>query len=68
MVEVYRTNVHDQATAQLLTRELLDRYPDVKINFDLEDCDKVLRVEGKHIAASVIDCLKNNGFMCETLE
>ena len=39
-----------------------------RVNFDLEDCDKVLRVEGPEFCPKqVIDLLKLNGHHCEVL-
>ena len=38
-------------------------------NFDLEDCDNILRVETKVVRVdSVIRILKHHGFYCEELE
>lgn len=38
-------------------------------NFDLDDCDKILRIEGTaEIAPSVIRLLQDAGFDCEELE
>ncbi|MCR9226828.1 MAG: hypothetical protein NXH90_05375 [Flavobacteriaceae bacterium] len=37
-------------------------------NFDLEDCDNILRVETKNLKAPMISLLlQNNGFHCEEL-
>ncbi|MCM4154257.1 hypothetical protein DHD05_21935 [Arenibacter sp. N53] len=37
-------------------------------NFDLEDCDNILRVETQLVQVdSVIRALKNHGFYCEEL-
>ncbi|MCK0188908.1 hypothetical protein [Arenibacter sp. F20364] len=38
-------------------------------NFDLEDCDNILRVETHRVTAGAIARLLNNhGFLCEELE
>jgi hypothetical protein len=40
-----------------------------KINFDLDDCDKILRVEGKNVLpGKIIGLLKANGYQCQALE
>ncbi len=52
-------------------KPLLDRLmqSDEKWNFDLEDCDHILRVETWSLAAStIIDELENAGYWCEELE
>jgi hypothetical protein len=39
------------------------------INFDLEDCDKILRVEGRNIPQEKIAALvTENGYQCSILE
>ncbi len=54
---------------QQLTYLLLDNFPESKINFDLHDCDKILRVEGGDVAVSkVIAVVKENGFTCAVLD
>ncbi|MCK0159976.1 hypothetical protein [Allomuricauda sp. F6463D] len=38
-------------------------------NFDLEDCDNILRIETQNLSALAISTLlKKNGFYCEELE
>lgn len=69
MVEVFKTNVQKKAESKKLLRLLSDTYPSCRINFDLSDCDKVLRVEGEHITSSGIMVLLNDhGFHCEVLD
>ncbi|HLY70376.1 MAG TPA: hypothetical protein VKR53_11655 [Puia sp.] len=55
--------------AKKLVEELHLYFPGSKINFDLQDCDRVLRIDGySNIAADVIRTLQSNGFMCAELE
>lgn len=69
MVEVFKTNVQRPKQARILESELASRFPSVKINFDLEDCDKILRVEGKKFASDkIIELLLSNGYFCQILE
>lgn len=69
MVEVFKTNVNNKWSANWLVEKLQQHFPDHKINFDLDDCDKILRVEGIYLLAEKIKMLLNeNGFMCEALE
>jgi hypothetical protein len=44
MVEVFKTNVTYKAQANRLIEQLHKDFPEYKANFDLEDCDKILRV------------------------
>ena len=45
MIEVFKTNIQSQYEAKVILEELNFQFPDYAINFDLEDCDKILRVE-----------------------
>lgn len=49
----------------LLTRH----FPDTKINFDLNDCDRILRVEGRNICPETVMLLvQDTGYACTALE
>lgn len=47
MVEVFKTDVQETERAERITTLLLERFPEYKINFDLGDCEKILRVENR---------------------
>jgi len=69
MVEVFKTDVTKRMEAKSLVRFLREHFPDSKINVDLDDCDKVLRVEGKNFhAEKIIVLVKKKGFECKVLE
>ena len=69
MVEVFKTNVTELADAELLIGELHKAFPFYKVNFDLDDCDNILRIESEeNIALPIIDLLKIHSFDCEELE
>lgn len=69
MVEVFKTNVHKKAESKMLLSVLSETFPSSKINFDLSDRDKVLRIEGDNLETpQVIILVKELGFMCEVLE
>ena len=45
-----------------------EAFPSFKINFDLSDCDKVLRVEGDNVKSlRIMILVKEYGFNCELL-
>lgn len=68
MIEVFKTNVCEEIRAKELIVLLQQHFPYSKINFDLEDCDKVLRVEGDHILPEpVTKLLHSLGHLCEVL-
>ena len=69
MVEVFKTNVQKKTQSKMLLCVLSQAFPSFKINFDLSDCDKVLRVEGINMEAFRIMMLVNeHGFTCERLD
>jgi hypothetical protein len=69
IIEVFKTNVPDKLIAQSISEELLILLPNSKVNFDLEDCDRILRVESeKIIPTEVTEILSSKGFLCEVLE
>jgi hypothetical protein len=67
-VEIFRTNITDAVLAGELLKELDFLIPQSRINFDLEDCDHVLRVESAQIKpAHIVLFMKQKGFLCECL-
>ena len=68
IVEVFKTNVQHPELAEQLVSILRSRLAVSRINFDLEDCDKILRVEGKQICVElIIEILSTFGLECEVL-
>lgn len=69
MVEVFKTNVRRISQANKLVSLLLQHFPNNKINFDLHDCDKILRVKGENfLPEKVMMLVEENGFTCKVLE
>ncbi len=69
MVEIFKTNVQKKTQSKMLLSILSETFPSFKINFDLSDCDKVLRVEGDDIKTlRIMILVKENGFTCEVLD
>ena len=68
MVEVFKTNVQHRELAEQLVSVLHGRIDFCKINFDLDDCDKILRVEGKQICVeTIVEILNTHGLQCEVI-
>jgi len=70
MVEVFRTNVKERFHADLLLEQIHKSFPTYKANFDLEDCDKILRIKsesGMVQPMPVILLLNESGFHAEPL-
>ena len=68
IVEVFKTNVDETKLAEKLVKQLLDHFPGSQINFDMEDCDKILRVEASTVSSEkIIAILNSHGFSCKVL-
>jgi hypothetical protein len=70
MVEVFKTNVADRRQAGILLREIRKRFSDYAANFDLQDCDRVLRVKcvgGCIHSSAIIKLVGMYGFNAEVL-
>jgi hypothetical protein len=68
VVEVFKTSIGNQQESILVSNVLRVMYPAAKINFDLEDCDNVLRIENSSIPIEeVTKMLKALGYQCEVL-
>jgi hypothetical protein len=68
IVEVFKTNVNEVALSEILIGQVLLHFPDSRVNFDMEDCDKILRVEAETIITEkIIEILNVNGYSCEVL-
>jgi hypothetical protein len=70
MIEVFKTNIAKKQEAEIIENELLKILPGAVVNFDLEDFDRVLRVESVHQnfeARDVITLVAKMGFECKVL-
>jgi len=68
MVRVFTTNIKHPTEAGFLVKVILATYPHHRVNFDLEDCDKILRIEGYDFNSdSVVNILKKNGYECSEI-
>ena len=46
MIEVFKTDVNNQDHARVLVDRIHKAFKHCRANFDLQDCDKILRVNG----------------------
>jgi hypothetical protein len=69
MIEIFKTDVQNKTQAKGVMNLLQSEFLEAKINFDLNDCDKILRVDGiNHIhIAQIVNDLIGLGFKCEIL-
>ncbi|MFG6687110.1 hypothetical protein ACGK9U_11035 [Mariniflexile sp. HNIBRBA6329] len=71
MVEVFKTNISKQKQSNQIIVKLNQTFPKYKINFDLEDCDNILRVEntiGEIDNKVIIELITEDGFYIEPLK
>ena len=68
MIFVFKTSVYEASQIEKLTPVLDKLLKNARWNFDLEDCDNILRIDSlKEIAQLTIKILQDNGFACEEL-
>ena len=70
MIEVFKTNVTQKDQANRLIDHIHKTFMDYKANFDLEDCDRILRVKavsGRVQPSQLIGLLNDFGFYAEVL-
>ena len=69
MVEVFKTNVRTVREANLIIQKLAEEFPTHKINFDLSDCDRILRIQGNDILERrIISIVTSLNYDCEMLK
>ena len=69
MIYVFKTSVRSKIQAKKLTPHIDKILPNAKWNFDLDDCDKILRIDSdEDIILPIINLLNNHSFDCEELE
>ncbi len=68
MIFVFKTSVKSKVHVKLLKPHLEKKLPNTKWNFDLEDNDKILRIESReNVVLKTIDLLHSQNFVCEEL-
>ncbi len=69
MIEVFKTNMEKTSEAAKMIGLLKKHFPGSRINIDLHDCDKILRLEGLDFhPGQVIRLMTENGYICSILE
>jgi len=69
-VEVFKTNVSGADHARMLVEKIHAAFAGCQANFDLEDCDRILRVvsaPGSVSPSAVVELLSAFGFHAEVL-
>ena len=69
MIFVFKTSVKTKLQAKQIKPHIDKILAGEKWNFDLEDCDKILRIESKkNIVLEIKELLNIHNFNCEKLE
>jgi hypothetical protein len=71
MVEVFKTNVKDCDHATSILDRIHKTFTDYTANFDLEDCDNILRVKCSNAFIEpqcIIELVQDLGFYAEVLQ
>ncbi len=71
MIEIFKTNVGNAGHAKQLVRMIHEHFSHLKANFDLEDCDRILRVKFNGTSLNVevvISFLETLGVHAEILQ
>jgi hypothetical protein len=69
MILVFKTTVRNKLQVKKLKPHIDQQLPAASWNFDLQDCDKILRVvHEENVAVAVINLLKSHNYHCEELE
>lgn len=70
MIEVFKTNVETCDQATMLINEIHKNFTGYKANFDLQDCDRILRIKSANPfieSDMLIDLIHQFGFEAEVL-
>jgi hypothetical protein len=69
MILVFKTSVKTKNQVKKLKPHIDKILPNTKWNFDLEDSDKILRIDSnENIVLTIIDLLSIHNYSCEELE
>lgn len=69
MIFVFKTSVKTKKQIKALKPQIDLIFPKAKWNFDLEDCNKILRIESEENVVHEIQKLLNiHNFYCEELD
>ena len=69
MIFVFKTSVKTKMQVKKLKPHIDERLPKAKWNFDLQDIDKILRIDSQeNIVLIIINLLNIHNYSCEELE
>lgn len=68
MIYVFKTSVRTKTQVRKLKPYIDKALPNSQWNFDLQDCDRILRIDSEEqMVSTIIDLLNSHRFYCEEL-
>lgn len=69
MIEIFKTNLINAKQCNDVKATLKQVLPNARIVFDLEDCDRILKIDVQHLNAGVIkQIIRSQGYEIEILD
>lgn len=69
MIFVFKTSVKTSTQAKKLKQSIDSLLPNASWNFDLADCDKILRIDSEeNIVVKITALLNDRNYSCEEIE
>ncbi|WP_430613414.1 hypothetical protein [Flavobacterium sp. JP2137] len=69
MVRIFKTDVSSAVQEYAIIQILKNTFPHSTINFDLEDCDNILRVEAIGVqSADIVRQVHTLGYQCSEID
>ncbi|GAO42750.1 hypothetical protein [Flavihumibacter petaseus] len=69
MIYIFKTSVRTKNQVKQLRPAINQLLPGEKWNFDLQDCDRILRIDSdEDIVTEITGLLQDHLFVCEELE
>lgn len=69
MIYIFKTSIQTKRQVRKLKPHINTILPTEKWSFDLEDCDKILRIDSdENIVLRITDLLQVHNFYCEELQ
>ncbi|MBU3024741.1 hypothetical protein Q4603_18755 [Zobellia galactanivorans] len=70
MIEVYKTNILKKKQVKGIKKQIKNKFPNYCVDFDIEDCDHILRIETFNEALDndvIINIVQELGFDIDIL-
>ncbi|MEZ4983232.1 MAG: hypothetical protein R2769_16920 [Saprospiraceae bacterium] len=55
MISIFKTSVEKTRDSRKIKNELNEKMPEARIVFDLEDCDRIFKIESAEVSIEVLE-------------